>query len=265
MSKLWSFWFNKPNKTMPPYIQLCIKYMKMLNADKFELITENNLYDYISETEIPKKLFDLDIVCQNEYIRTYLLYKYGGIYSDADCIHLKPIYMDMANKLDNIDYDLYSWPGGTAFMIGKMGSILLEKSIEKFNKLIYDYKIGDKIPYAYFGGGQIQRVAIDNKMQNRWKHLKMELIKPENNRVFRTARDPDSNELIIWTYGCNSYNNYYNCVDKFSFEYIMSNKAKMVMLYNRYMQNFKHKTTEEILEKEGLMFDLFRYMENYIK
>lgn len=268
MSKLWAFWFNKPNKTMPLYIELCLKYMKALNGDKFQLITEKNIFDFLNTNEVPTKLLsEYDVVSKNEYIRTRLLHKYGGVYSDADCIHLEPVYESLHNCMDNTNYNLCSWYGGTAFFIAKQGSAILEKSLEDFENSISEYKSGDVIKYACFGGGTMHKIAVKNNLIDGWRHFPQKNIKLPNSpeRPFRIASDPTTNEIIIWTYGCNSYNKYYNEEDKEAFNYILNNNPKMVMLYNRNMQNLKHKNIEDILSRKGLMFDLFRHMENKIK
>lgn len=264
MSKLWAFWFDKPNKTMPPYIELCLKYMKLLNKNYFQLITKKNLFDFLDYDKIIEKLLsEYDIVSQNEYIRAKLLYKYGGVYSDADCIHLKPVYESIHNCMDNTNQSLCSWYGGTAFFVAKKGSIILEKSIEDFNNSISLYKKGDKIKYACFGGGAIHNIAVKNKLIDQWRHLPLETIKLSESpdRPFKIAKDPSTKEPIIWTYGCNSYDKYYNSEDEPAYKYIMNNNIKMVMLYNRNMQNLKHKDTNDVLNRKGLMSDLFRHME----
>ena len=101
---IWMYWENLPGNKKPPYLDLCYKTVKKNCSNNFNiyLLDENSVYDYIPD--LPKDLDSkLSIQQKVDYIRYILLYKYGGIWLDADTIiikNLKPII----DKLQYYDF-----------------------------------------------------------------------------------------------------------------------------------------------------------------
>ena len=101
---IWMYWENLPGNKKSPYLDLCYKTVKKncSNNFKIHLLDEKSVYDYIPD--LRKDLNSkLSIQQKVDYIRYILLYKYGGIWVDADTIvikNLKPII----EKLNHYDF-----------------------------------------------------------------------------------------------------------------------------------------------------------------
>ena len=101
---IWMYWENLPGKKKSPYLDLCYKTVKKNCSSNFNihLLDEKSVYQYIPDL---RKDLDSKLSIQQkvDYIRYILLYKYGGIWIDADTIvikNLKPII----NKLNYYDF-----------------------------------------------------------------------------------------------------------------------------------------------------------------
>jgi len=98
---LWQYW----DGPMPSYIKLSMKSVDF-KAHSFDIVRLNNynVYDYLPELiEYKNKLDELMIQQKVDIIRIMLLYKFGGLYLDADVVVLKdPI--DLINKLKKYDF-----------------------------------------------------------------------------------------------------------------------------------------------------------------
>src|SRR5690348_10577881 len=81
---VWVYWEGP----MPPYIALCVQTLRLWNPDVrlmdrpafAELFTSDRHLDSsaLSDTH------------RSDFIRAYLLCRYGGLYVDTDCIALRP-------------------------------------------------------------------------------------------------------------------------------------------------------------------------------
>lgn len=99
---LWQYWEG----IMPDYINLCMETVNKHCSINFNIIRLNkqNIYMYLPEIkEYEDKINKLIIPHQVDIYRIMLLYKYGGIYMDADVIVLKnPI--EIIHKLKEYDF-----------------------------------------------------------------------------------------------------------------------------------------------------------------
>jgi len=103
---LWQYWDNIDNNSTPAYISLCLETVDRKCANSFEIIRLNkdNIEDYIPEIKNYKKELDNLIIAHKvDIYRIFLLYKYGGLYMDADIICLRdPI--EIIDKLNEYDF-----------------------------------------------------------------------------------------------------------------------------------------------------------------
>jgi lipopolysaccharide cholinephosphotransferase len=87
---LWQYWDgNKPD-----YISLCMETVDKVCSKLFNIVrlNKNNIMKYLPEIKklkLEKKLDTLIVAHKVDFYRIMLLYKYGGIYIDADIIVLK--------------------------------------------------------------------------------------------------------------------------------------------------------------------------------
>jgi hypothetical protein len=153
---LWQYWDTIDGKETPDYIKLCMKTVDKHCSDSFEIVRLNkdNIFKYIPEIEKYKKKMDSLIIAHKvDIYRIMLLYKYGGIYMDADLICLRnPI--EIIHKLDKYDFVGFGCTGNTCtygygqpsnwILASRPNSILMENvlkhllnKIEKQNKFDY--------------------------------------------------------------------------------------------------------------------------------
>lgn len=103
---LWQYWDTIDGKETPDFIKLCLKTVDKHCSNSFDIVRLNkdNIYKYIPEIEKYKdKMKDLIIAHKVDIYRIMLLYKFGGIYMDADLICLRdPI--EIVQKLNKYDF-----------------------------------------------------------------------------------------------------------------------------------------------------------------
>lgn len=103
---LWFYWEDINNKKKPAYIDICIDSIYKYCSSTFNIIHLNNLNidDYLPEIKYNQMdLTQLNIAHRVDFYRILLMYKYGGIYIDADILVLKDL-KSIHDKLENYDY-----------------------------------------------------------------------------------------------------------------------------------------------------------------
>ena len=100
---IWLYWENKPGKTMPTYLDLCIDTIKYHCNKYFQviLLNEKTVFDYLPC--LRKDLNKLLIAQKTDYIRIKLLYEYGGIWLDTDTIVMRDL-SPVIKKLEKYDF-----------------------------------------------------------------------------------------------------------------------------------------------------------------
>lgn len=103
---LWVYWDNINTSKTPDLIEMCYETIKNNCDNSFEIVKLNNdnIKKYIPELDEHWNFVEkLKIAHKVDLYRIMLLYKYGGLYIDADTIVLKdPI--EIMDKLDRNDY-----------------------------------------------------------------------------------------------------------------------------------------------------------------
>jgi len=111
---LWQYW----DGFKPSYIELSMETVDKHCKDSFNIIRLNkdNIYNYLPELKIYyEKINKLIIPHQVDIFRIMLLYKYGGVYMDADMIVLKnPI--QLLDKLSTFDFIGFGCTGVKCFI-----------------------------------------------------------------------------------------------------------------------------------------------------
>jgi hypothetical protein len=178
---LWVYWELKPGVSKPPdYISLCLKIMKNKSyLFNFVLLDNHNIYDYLPD--LRRDINNLPIALKTDYIRVALLYKYGGLWLDADTIvmsNLQPI-IDLLNmNTDFIGFGCtgmicknnqgYSKPSNGA-MAAIKNSKLMKLSLDKLDKKLDESR--DFKDFKYFDLGKlILWDSIKELEQNNYKY-----------------------------------------------------------------------------------------------
>ena len=247
------FTFWEPKDKIPAYVKLCMKtWQKHLPDYKIIVLDYENLNEWLGYGYFDEYLYNTFLLAQQaDAIRVALLYKYGGIWLDADTI----ITSDKINNIINhkagttlIDYHV-------GFIAAKKGSIFLKKWLKEIKKRILLHKLyrcfsgilkyfysdmlkGHMGAIMYFGNGIINSFVEDMKSKDFISLDRKKLYAlPEKN--FYTALETSRVEEYV--------DFYFN--DDFS-DFIFDNEQGIIMLHNSWTPcEYRKMSEEEILEK----------------
>ena len=103
---IWIYWENMNGNKCPTFIKLCMDSIKK-HYGKYNLVilNEQNIHKYLPNL---RKDFDNLLIAQKvDYYRVALLYKYGGIWLDADVIamnDIKPVFDKLDEGYDYVGF-----------------------------------------------------------------------------------------------------------------------------------------------------------------
>ena len=252
---IWTYWETKPGKTKPEYLDLCLDTLFKYCNDDFNIIrlNEKNIYDYLPN--LRKDMDQLLIAQKTDYIRVALLYKYGGIWIDADTIVMRKLN-DIISKLNEgydyigfgcsepICFNGYPKPSN-GVMASKKSSVLMEAVLKDLDNML-DSK---KQNYDYFDLGKVVL----------WRNID-ELLKEGNFMYYQypSAFDGSRDKDGVWV-------NVDNHISKDKTELIDKEKLFFVFLENnKFMGNddkynwFSKLTKNEVLNGDYWISQLFR-------
>ena len=141
---IWIYWENINRNNNPTYIKLCFDTMKKHLGTKYNLIflNEKTVKNYLPD--LRGDFNNLKIAQKVDYYRIILLYKYGGIWIDADIIVMRdfdPIFQKLDEGYDYVGFGCtgyecsYGYFRPSNWVMGaRKGSILMAKCLEKLNK-----------------------------------------------------------------------------------------------------------------------------------
>lgn len=145
---IWLAW--PANDPLPDLLALCLASIRRHNGADFEVVvvTPGNLRQYVD----PHPAYHyLSLVHRADYLRLYLLHRYGGIYLDMDTIALRPlteIYADLS-AYDLVTYDGAPWDevfGVSVFGPTRRGSVLTQGWSEAVKSLL-DRRFDDLVAH----------------------------------------------------------------------------------------------------------------------
>lgn len=147
---IFMYWETLPGKTKPVYLDLCYDtILKNCSQDfKIHMLDDKSIKTYLPEirTDLDQKL---KIQQKVDYYRLLLLYKYGGIWLDADTIVIKSL-IPLFEKLKSYHYVGFGCHNGYCVrtgkpnpanwvMMSKRNEILLQRCIIKADKYLDQY------------------------------------------------------------------------------------------------------------------------------
>lgn len=140
---IWVYWENINRKTFPTYIKLCMDTMKKHLSSKYNLIFLNEQIIKLYLPDLRDDFNNLKIAQKVDYYRIALLYKYGGIWIDADIIVMKDFDLIFQKLDEGYDYVGFGCTGMTCsfgyfrpsnwVMASKPNSILMKLCLDKLN------------------------------------------------------------------------------------------------------------------------------------
>jgi hypothetical protein len=96
MNIVWTYWEDRPGVPTPPHILLCREILLYQCKEcEVRLVTPANVHQYLPDLDPRVWRISLENQEQNpiaircDFIRAFLLERFGGLYVDADCIALR--------------------------------------------------------------------------------------------------------------------------------------------------------------------------------
>ena len=161
---VWTYWEGKSS----PIIELCLETLKRHNKT-LEVLTPETVKLPPAYAELVK---GIPIPQRSDLIRLYYIYKFGGMWVDADCIAIRPL--DLHLQVPNADlvgvWNKYMTKGfGMRGMLAvpfgaRRNSPIILEALEKCRDLISVIKSGEKVPYG------ATSVDLLSKMYHKYHH-----------------------------------------------------------------------------------------------
>jgi len=206
---IFMYWETLSGKTKPTYLDLCYDtVLKNCSQDfKIHMLDEKSITQYLPELrpDLDKKL---KIQQKVDYYRLLLLYKYGGIWLDADTIIIKSL-IPLFEKLKSYNYVGFGCHHGFCsrtgkpnpanwVMMSKKNEILLKKCIIQADIYLDQYK-SLKNNYFILGrnliSSKIKYLLNNNKNWDYYHHSSICTERDSNDRKLVNSR-MISNEKI---------------------------------------------------------------------
>jgi len=145
---IFCFW---DSDILPPLINECVKnYKKKLPDWNTILLNEKNIHNFIDKTEFPINYNNLKITQKSDWIRLFLLYKYGGLWMDASIIINDPSEINyMYDKVFKENYEISGYslsdkifmfknfkPFESWFILSKKNSEIIYKWMKEYEYAI---------------------------------------------------------------------------------------------------------------------------------
>jgi len=258
---VWVYWENVKRDTFPTYISLCLKNLFNKSKGKYEVIylNESNIREYLPEL---RNDFDNLLIAQKtDYYRIALLYKYGGIWIDADIILMKdlqPIFDKLDEGNDYVGFGCtgyqctngYGYPCNWVIGSQKNGKLMkkcLEKLDEKLNNKLNLIKKNNPYDESYHDYGKTIL----------WEKIKE--LEKDNYTYYHFSSEHD---------GARDINGYWIHAPQFfdinKTEFLDESKLLFVVLYNSEISNNKdydwmmNGTEDRIINGNEWLCSLFR-------
>jgi len=117
--KIWSYWEGKK----PEWVNHCLESLERHGRDAVSILDWNSFKElWKHDQDLP--IQDLYVVQQSDFIRSYLLHHYGGIWIDADCLIMRDLN-PIIKSCEFWDFIYHRQKGGdlsNAFIGAKKGS-----------------------------------------------------------------------------------------------------------------------------------------------
>ncbi len=141
---IWVYWENINRTKYPTFIALCLDTMKKHLGTKYNLVilNEKTIREYLPD--LRKDFDNLKIAQKVDYYRIELLYKYGGIWIDADIIVMKdlePIFKKLDEGYDYVGFGCTGMQCSNGkfrpsnwVLASRPNSVLMKKVLDKLNE-----------------------------------------------------------------------------------------------------------------------------------
>lgn len=247
---VWQYWETSPNKTKPGYISLCMSMLAEQCADEgieYVELNPSNVHSYLNESDIPSNWHNIkNIAHKADYIRAVILYRYGGLWIDADSIVTRfkgDVLKEYLNFLEKVDWALPADNEGLSIgiMAVRKNSPFLYQWITMMKKII-----NEKNTFGWTELGY----DILNPLWNEWNKKYGKLWK------VKLLSYTDTTSPIQWKDSSKFF-------EKGTSNFLERNIQPVVMLYNNiFPEWFKNLSLNEVINfvntSDTIIADLFR-------
>jgi len=223
---IWVYWENINRKTYPTYIKLCLDTIKKHLGSKYILIilNEKNIKEYLPD--LRNDFENLKTAQKVDYYRVALLYKFGGIWLDADIIVLRdfdPIFDKLDEGYDYVGFGCTGYQCSNGYyrpcnwvMASKPNGMLIKKYYDKLN---------EKLNLREIGLEQNDDTYHDYGKMLLWESLDDLIPYNYNYYHFTSEHDGARDEFEKWIH-------VYNFFDTNPTKFLNESKLLFVVLYN---------------------------------
>jgi hypothetical protein len=97
--RIWLYWEDLPGRTKPPHIALCHETIHANAGVPVEVVSNENLRDFLPDIHAnidgvtqKRKPDEVSLAIKADFVRAFLLERYGGLYLDSDAVVLQPLH-----------------------------------------------------------------------------------------------------------------------------------------------------------------------------
>lgn len=188
---VWLYWEG----TLPDWINECQKTV-FAHASNVKLLTPE-IFNELRDIDLDINIDDLHVAHRADYIRAFLLTKFGGLWIDSDCLVLKSLQpiISLLNTYDFLGYRERSGEVTNNFMGAARNSILAAKYYQRVGDIL---RSGEKIEWLTLGSKALTTTLTENNVP--WCELNVEEIQPvcwSNPGAFFQKRNEVGHQLAL--------------------------------------------------------------------
>ncbi|MDG1663594.1 MAG: capsular polysaccharide synthesis protein [Pseudomonadales bacterium] len=249
---IWLYWENIGFSVMPPYLKLCIETLRHhCKSSIIHLVTPDNLDLYLPDLDMDLssiRMRDTNktaISLKADYLRVKLLYEYGGLWQDVDCIALKDYSETFKNLL--VEYDFIGMrkhskglkPISNNFIASRQGGAVISAYLDQIEAHINLKKMSQELyEWNEIGSGMLTPI-VDRQSADKIFLFEESHIHPFDFTESEKLQEVDP---------------------KFFFEDRVDSRALCVMLYHSlFSKSTKALPRREILNSEMPLSQMIRY------
>ncbi|ETZ22029.1 capsular polysaccharide synthesis protein [Pedobacter sp. V48] len=188
---VWLYWEGE----LPDWIKACQKTV-FAHVNNVQLLTPES-FNELRDVDLDIKISDLYVAHRADFIRAFLLKKFGGLWVDSDCVVIKPLQplMDILNMYEFMGYRERSGEVTNNFMGASFNSDIASGY---YNRVCQILRSGQPIEWLTIGSQALTATLNEGKAS--WYELKVEQIQPicwsNPSAFFQRASDDEHQNML---------------------------------------------------------------------
>jgi hypothetical protein len=230
------YWEQPPDVVRAPYLDLCIETVQR-NADGLDLkvVDQDTIFEVSSTVDRDNWSLLRSIPHRADYARTHLIYEYGGLWLDVDCLVMRPL-SELLEVLDNADVAGWGTGIGGNFSIGMFAA-----------------RPGASLIHAWLTEQERVVNSADGSRQLGWTALGADIMTPLSQQ-FHFVRWPTAKVAPVPYWEWRRFTSRLESPRR-----VLAHQPDTVMLYNKLMSRyFGGLSRSELLGQRTLLSRLFR-------